>query len=142
MRARAPSPSSAFTRSSFSGLLRESAKHISGLCWREWLQADRVEKFEEWVRMIGEGAVQDCCAANDEDARLGLEKVAEPLLPQVSEGFEDPVDIFHENENRAVLAAGDLDSRIKFDLIDAVQSSRSEERRVGKECRSRWSPYH
>ena len=23
-----------------------------------------------------------------------------------------------------------------------VNSSRSEERRVGKECRSRWSPYH
>ena len=25
---------------------------------------------------------------------------------------------------------------------DAVDHSRSEERRVGKECRSRWSPYH
>ena len=24
----------------------------------------------------------------------------------------------------------------------SVTSSRSEERRVGKECRSRWSPYH
>ena len=24
----------------------------------------------------------------------------------------------------------------------AEQESRSEERRVGKECRSRWSPYH
>ena len=24
----------------------------------------------------------------------------------------------------------------------AASSSRSEERRVGKECRSRWSPYH
>ena len=23
-----------------------------------------------------------------------------------------------------------------------LQNSRSEERRVGKECRSRWSPYH
>ena len=23
-----------------------------------------------------------------------------------------------------------------------TQSTRSEERRVGKECRSRWSPYH
>ena len=23
-----------------------------------------------------------------------------------------------------------------------IESSRSEERRVGKECRSRWSPYH
>ena len=25
---------------------------------------------------------------------------------------------------------------------DAIQLNRSEERRVGKECRSRWSPYH
>ena len=24
----------------------------------------------------------------------------------------------------------------------ATQNARSEERRVGKECRSRWSPYH
>ena len=26
--------------------------------------------------------------------------------------------------------------------VTLVQTSRSEERRVGKECRSRWSPYH
>ena len=26
--------------------------------------------------------------------------------------------------------------------ITFVQQGRSEERRVGKECRSRWSPYH
>ena len=26
--------------------------------------------------------------------------------------------------------------------IDAFNGARSEERRVGKECRSRWSPYH
>jgi len=25
---------------------------------------------------------------------------------------------------------------------DFAQAARSEERRVGKECRSRWSPYH
>ena len=25
---------------------------------------------------------------------------------------------------------------------EGVQQARSEERRVGKECRSRWSPYH
>ena len=28
------------------------------------------------------------------------------------------------------------------DEIDSPGSPRSEERRVGKECRSRWSPYH
>src|SRR3712207_35905 len=27
-------------------------------------------------------------------------------------------------------------------LVDAPPALRSEERRVGKECRSRWSPYH
>ena len=30
---------------------------------------------------------------------------------------------------------------VTFDNVLAV-SNRSEERRVGKECRSRWSPYH
>ena len=28
------------------------------------------------------------------------------------------------------------------DFSQMVQNTRSEERRVGKECRSRWSPYH
>src|SRR3712207_7084146 len=28
------------------------------------------------------------------------------------------------------------------DLLRRAQTLRSEERRVGKECRSRWSPYH
>ena len=28
------------------------------------------------------------------------------------------------------------------DELDEVELCRSEERRVGKECRSRWSPYH
>ena len=32
--------------------------------------------------------------------------------------------------------------RIKFLSIYSSNLERSEERRVGKECRSRWSPYH
>ena len=31
---------------------------------------------------------------------------------------------------------------IQGEELSAVSVSRSEERRVGKECRSRWSPYH
>ena len=30
----------------------------------------------------------------------------------------------------------------KWDMINMDFVTRSEERRVGKECRSRWSPYH
>ena len=32
--------------------------------------------------------------------------------------------------------------RSTADARDTIEIDRSEERRVGKECRSRWSPYH
>ena len=35
-----------------------------------------------------------------------------------------------------------LDDSIKFSEKEIGKEERSEERRVGKECRSRWSPYH
>ena len=34
------------------------------------------------------------------------------------------------------------DQRTTARTTDIVINARSEERRVGKECRSRWSPYH
>ena len=40
------------------------------------------------------------------------------------------------------LAQGIAEARRLQNKKGAVISSRSEERRVGKECRSRWSPYH
>ena len=36
----------------------------------------------------------------------------------------------------------DKDSDKPIEKIRVVITTRSEERRVGKECRSRWSPYH
>ena len=40
----------------------------------------------------------------------------------------------------------DLSARIPLDSValqtEPILTTRSEERRVGKECRSRWSPYH
>ena len=38
--------------------------------------------------------------------------------------------------------AGSFDSDLGEDARVALYAKRSEERRVGKECRSRWSPYH
>src|SRR3712207_9277641 len=32
--------------------------------------------------------------------------------------------------------------RVQSSIVLGERSERSEERRVGKECRSRWSPYH
>ena len=44
-------------------------------------------------------------------------------------------------------AASNMCEKIPFDVILSdtgckIPDKRSEERRVGKECRSRWSPYH
>ena len=49
--------------------------------------------------------------------------------------------------NRAIYAGDSAHARHetfgeKLDVEGAVPLTRSEERRVGKECRSRWSPYH
>ena len=38
--------------------------------------------------------------------------------------------------------SGELINKARAGLYGAVIEDRSEERRVGKECRSRWSPYH
>src|SRR5256885_16217418 len=44
----------------------------------------------------------------------------------------------YEDARRAALVAfGGMDK-----TMEEVRDQRSEERRVGKECRSRWSPYH
>ena len=39
-------------------------------------------------------------------------------------------------------AVGDFERQRRPPLHRIEQLGRSEERRVGKECRSRWSPYH
>ena len=63
-------------------------------------------------------SVKNQCVPIDEDK---LEKIFEPLYRVLSEIFDIPEDFMEECME---------------------YSSRSEERRVGKECRSRWSPYH
>ena len=54
-----------------------------------------------------------------------LSDKTEWLLKKITEHTEEPID----------------DNMLK-QLADKLQEKRSEERRVGKECRSRWSPYH
>src|SRR5258705_9960633 len=58
------------------------------------------------------------------------------LLEHDAARVRPPVDGFER------LAQSELGVRRVGDERLSVGSRRSEERRVGKECRSRWSPYH
>ena len=49
----------------------------------------------------------------------------------------------HHDEGLVATAAEGLDDIFNQATVAVVKTmERSEERRVGKECRSRWSPYH
>src|SRR3989449_10568179 len=45
-------------------------------------------------------------------------------------------------ELQSPLPVGFIYNAMKQPVLDVDKQVRSEERRVGKECRSRWSPYH
>ena len=59
--------------------------------------------------------------------------------------YEAPVKIEFtgvDQNNRVSLEKGVTEYTAAVKVQGEIMSFRSEERRVGKECRSRWSPYH
>src|SRR5256886_11440249 len=71
-----------------------------------------------------------------------------PLLadrdPQVRINALRALATFHDTAfaRLAVPLVGDADVNVAVQAETTLGVLRSEERRVGKECRSRWSPYH
>ena len=47
-----------------------------------------------------------------------------------------------QNEHLELIASENWVSEAVLEAMGSPLTTRSEERRVGKECRSRWSPYH
>src|SRR4029434_5606836 len=48
----------------------------------------------------------------------------------------------HINHAQVKQRTNNLNNNAHISHIHTILTARSEERRVGKECRSRWSPYH
>ena len=78
------------------------------------------------------------------------------IVLQIGGGDQDAFELFHKAGAVATAWTAYFSQRFShgpadpahlgglvfFELSHAIPRSRSEERRVGKECRSRWSPYH
>ena len=72
--------------------------------------------------------------------RLELEAV-EGLLARIDDSFVNACELILASKGRVVVVGMGKSGHIG-NKIAATLARRSEERRVGKECRSRWSPYH
>jgi len=119
------------------------SKQFSTVKMRTGYDMDEVDSFLDEV----EAALSELLAENgDLKARLaqGAAKPAvtnaeaERMLAEATKA-QKAADAAKAEADRKLAEATAKDSDAKAAL---AKSQRSEERRVGKECRSRWSPYH
>ena len=108
------------------------------------------ELFEQADAVLGFRITDLMFAGTDED--LKQTKVTQPaiflhsviLARTLGADFRPDITAGHSlGEFSALVAAQALSFEDGLKLVSKrAQAERSEERRVGKECRSRWSPYH
>ena len=91
---------------------------------------DRTRLLERYADVAGELA--EFFADYDR-----LDELARPLRPNAA-ALETTVACEHSSTGGRVAEAGTW----QVGQYEVLEELRSEERRVGKECRSRWSPYH
>src|SRR5437588_9671728 len=105
------------------------AGNVSGGC----LEQDVREVALQVIRSRAPG-LRSYCSSADEIAAWDL-----------GVGCEGQVDVYVEPADARPRERELLDGRRPFvvcTMLVGNRETRSEERRVGKECRSRWSPYH
>ena len=110
--------------------------------WRDWrvfvaggeAVAAMLRHGITWKTNAAQGAV---CEAVEPDGQMSALAVA--AAAAVGAGFAG-VDIIRDASGRLLVL--EVNSNPAWSALQRVTRRRSEERRVGKECRSRWSPYH
>src|SRR5258708_31071886 len=82
-----------------------------------------------------------------DDLVTGVQTCALPILDRAPRPVEPPPDPINRGDTkmqsatRPIVHSSGIATALAIAGTIAV-AGRSEERRVGKECRSRWSPYH
>src|SRR3712207_8161437 len=103
--------------------------HRSCVKWAIVLSGIHIKGFKTFarpVRMLLEGGVTAIVGPNGS----GKSNITDAVLFALGE------------QSPGVLRAGAMSELIFSGSETLSAAGRSEERRVGKECRSRWSPYH
>ena|SRR2546430_1042466 len=107
-------------------------------------KSDKRYRFRNLYRELDEEMLRDSWRLIRKDAALGVDRIsAAEYEANLEENIQQLVERLKRKSYRARLVRrqyipkGDGKQRPL-----GISVTRSEERRVGKECRSRWSPYH
>ena len=90
--------------------------------------------FDVSVLEVGDGVFEVLSTSGD--THLGGDDFDKKIVDFLAEKFKKDEGIDLRKDKQALQRLTEAAEKAKIEL------SRSEERRVGKECRSRWSPYH
>src|SRR3712207_6872491 len=91
---------------------------------------------EDGIRDIGVTGVQTCALPICMETVAQLERDLDSMQERYANMSAEALDSLTSEERHQLYGMLGLRATITMD------GTRSEERRVGKECRSRWSPYH
>ena len=69
-------------------------------------------------------------------------RCGEKHMSETVTGYIDHVIFRNEDNGYTVMVLKGTKKEEELTCVGSFPAIRSEERRVGKECRSRWSPYH
>src|SRR5256885_17022470 len=75
------------------------------------------------------------------NGRQSLRRTVRQLGPWMKKGRKSPA-LYLDQPPQGPASGTNHDAVAHFTHVLGGAGDRSEERRVGKECRSRWSPYH
>ena len=98
------------------------------------------QKMKELIDMSSE-AIQNMMALAAETEHPRAFEVLSNMIKQASEMSQDLVKL-QKTRKEITQSKEESNGKTTNNAIFVGSTNRSEERRVGKECRSRWSPYH
>ena len=111
---------------------------------RHILAAGDVIQKEQRLGAHADNVVYAHGDAVDADRIVLIEKLGDAELGADAVRTRDEHGLLHPRhvEREEAAEAADIRLAVGHGARDVLLHERSEERRVGKECRSRWSPYH
>ena len=104
------------------------------------MQNARLDEAQAGIKIAGRN-INNLRYADDTTFMAESEEELKNLLMKVKEENEK-IGLKLNIQKMKIMASGQMPYLMANRWRNSGNSGRSEERRVGKECRSRWSPYH